>query len=158
MLGDATPLEREILGTIPYQKNEVTIHTDVSVMPTARRAWSSWNVRIDEGDSGIDPHLRATYWMNRLQGIEAPVDFFVTLNDGDAVSEEHVLRRLTYHHPLFTPEGIAAQARHGEIDGVSGVHFCGAYWGYGFHEDGVRSALAVLENFQGKESKAGAAA
>ena len=96
--------------------------------------------------------------MNRLQGIDAPVDFFVTLNDGDAVQPEHVLRRLTYHHPLFTPEGISAQERHGEIDGVNGVHFCGAYWGYGFHEDGVRSALAVLENFQGAASPAEAAA
>ena len=158
MLGDASALEKEILSAIPYQKNEVTIHTDVSVMPKARRAWSSWNVRIDEGDSGVDPHLRATYWMNRLQGIDAPVDFFVTLNDGDAVHPDHVLRRLTYHHPLFTPEGIAAQERHGEIDGVNGVHFCGAYWGYGFHEDGVRSALAVLENFQGAASPAEAAA
>ena len=153
LLEAPTALESEILGAIPYQENEITIHTDPSILPRARRAWSSWNVRIaagdastgDEANHSIAPRLRATYWMNRLQGLEAPVDFFVTLNDGDGVDPARVLDRLTYHHPLFTPQGIAAQERHAEIDGVRGVHFAGAYWGYGFHEDGVNSALRVLE-------------
>lgn len=148
LLESPTAEEREILGAIPYQPNDVTIHTDTSILPRARRAWSSWNVRIDPGD-GPESRLRATYWMNRLQGLEAPVDFLVTLNDADGIDPSRVLRRLQYSHPLFTPEGIAAQGRHGEIDGVGGVHFCGAYWGYGFHEDGVKSALAVLARIPG---------
>jgi predicted NAD/FAD-binding protein len=142
LLSDADRLEREVLGAIPYRRNAVILHTDPRAMPRARRAWSSWNVRIDEGDDG--DRLRATYWLNRLQGLAAPEDYFVTLNDDAGIDESRVLERIVYDHPLFTPEGIRAQARHGEIDGRRGVHFCGAYWGYGFHEDGVRSALAVL--------------
>lgn len=153
MLADADDREREILGAIPYTENEVTIHTDTSILPRARRAWSSWNVRIETGD---EPRLRATYWMNRLQGIDAPVDFLVTLNDSDGIDPAKVLRRLTYHHPYFTPDGVAAQARHSEIDGARGVHFVGAYWRYGFHEDGVNSALAVLASFLRRTSEVAA--
>jgi len=147
LLVDADSREREILGAIPYRRNAVVLHTDPRSMPRARRAWSSWNVRIAAGDDG--ERLRATYWLNRLQGISAPVEFFVTLNDDAGIDEARILERIVYDHPLFTPEGIRAQSRHGEIDGRRGVHFCGAYWGYGFHEDGVRSALAVLRSFAG---------
>jgi predicted NAD/FAD-binding protein len=84
--------------------------------------------------------------MNMLQGFEAQDDYLVTLNRADAIDPAKVLRTITYHHPIFSRESIAAQARHTELDGSSGVHFCGAYWGYGFHEDGVRSGLAVARN------------
>ena len=99
--------------------------------------------------AGPDQNRNFFQWrLAALQGLDAPVDFFVTLNDGEGVDPARVLDRLTYHHPLFTPAGIAAQERHDEIDGVRGVHFAGAYWGYGFHEDGVNSALRVLERLE----------
>ncbi len=156
ILKDADPLEKEILGAIPYRRNEVLIHTDPIFMPHLRRAWSSWNVRIDESDATGAEELRATYWMNRLQGLDIPADIFVTLNDSRGVDPSRVLKRLTYHHPLFTHEGIVAQRRHSEIDGVGGVHYCGAYWGYGFHEDGVNSALAVLRSISTRQREAAA--
>ena len=86
--------------------------------------------------------------MNRLQGLDTPTQHFVTLNDEEGIAEDRILRRLSYDHPVFTPAGIAAQKRHHEIDGRRGVHFCGAYWGYGFHEDGVVSALEVAQSLR----------
>jgi predicted NAD/FAD-binding protein len=91
-----------------------------------------------------------TYWMNRLQGITAPVDFCVTLNSPEAIAPEHVIRRLVYHHPVYSSDAFQAQKRRDEISGVNRSSFCGAYWGWGFHEDGVNSALAVCRHF-GKE-------
>lgn len=141
LLADPSPLERELLGAFPYSTNDVLLHTDPRVMPRSRRAWASWNAHVP-----ASPGRGATvsYWMNELQRLEGAPDLFVTLNRSDAVDPARVLRRLVYHHPIFTDASFRAQARHGEIDGVGGVHFCGAYWGYGFHEDGVRSALAVV--------------
>jgi predicted NAD/FAD-binding protein len=86
-----------------------------------------------------------TYDMNRLQALETPEPLLVSLNMEAEVDPSRVLRRIVYHHPVFTPEGVRAQRRHGELNGANGTHYCGAYWGYGFHEDGVRSALAVCE-------------
>ncbi len=145
LLTDANDREREILGSIPYQENQVTLHTDARVMPKNRRAWASWNVAV-KGQQ--DPRVRVTYWMNRLQGLESPTPYFVTLNSEEGISEGRILRRLSYHHPIFTLAGAAAQKRHHEIDGRRGVHFCGAYWGYGFHEDGVVSALEVARSLR----------
>ncbi len=145
MLVDANDREHEILGSIPYQKNLVTLHTDERVMPKCRRAWASWNVSVMRQQ---DPRARVTYWMNRLQGLDTPTQHFVTLNDEEGIAEDRILRRLSYDHPVFTPAGIAAQKRHHEIDGRRGVHFCGAYWGYGFHEDGVVSALEVAQSLR----------
>jgi predicted NAD/FAD-binding protein len=140
LLADPSPAERQILGAIPFQENQATLHTDASVMPAARRAWASWNAWVPERPRG---RATLTYDMNRLQSLETDEPLLVSLNLDDLIDPRRVLRRITYHHPVFTPAGVAAQRRHGEIDGVRGTHFTGAWWGYGFHEDGVESARVV---------------
>lgn len=144
MLSDATPLEREILGAIPYQANDAVLHTDAGLLPRRRRAWASWNYLLPP-----DPQDRVTvtYYMNRLQRLDAEEDFCVTLNRSDHIDPKKVLRRMNYYHPLYGAAAFAAQRRHGEISGKNRSHFCGAYWGWGFHEDGVNSALAVARSF-----------
>jgi predicted NAD/FAD-binding protein len=142
LLEDPSPLERETLGAFPYRRNDVLLHTDERVMPRRRRAWSSWNYHLD--DEG-HPGASVTYWMNGLQRLAASRSYFVTLNRTAAVAPERVLRRLAYEHPVFTPAGVGAQARHPELIGHRRTSYCGAYWRNGFHEDGVVSALRVCE-------------
>lgn len=137
LLADPSAAEREILGAIPYQRNEVVLHTDASLMPRRRAAWSSWNFHLTDGPPRGST---VTYWMNNLQRLDSGRDYFVTLNRGEEIDPGQVIRRIYYDHPLYTKEGVAAQERHGEISGVRGTHYCGAYWGWGFHEDGVVSA------------------
>lgn len=144
LLEEASDVERAVLGAIAYQPNDALLHTDARVMPRARRAWSSWNALVPARPR---ERVLVTYWMNLLQGLDTPEPLFVTLNGADRVDPARVLRRMTYHHPAYSAAAIAAQKRHAEIDGGGGVHFCGAYWGYGFHEDGVASALAVTRSF-----------
>ena len=145
MLSDATPLEEEILGAFEFQRNDVVVHTDDRLMPRRRRAWASWNYHVTDPASELPT---VTYWMNNLQGLEVETPYFVTLNRTAEVDESKILRELVYHHPIFTRRSVLAQRRHAEIDGVACVHFCGAYWRYGFHEDGVQSALAMLGNLE----------
>jgi len=147
MLDKPTHAEREILGAIPYQENSVVLHTDPSPLPLRKGIWASWNYLIPR-EAG--QRVAVTYNMNILQTINTPLDFCVTLNRSDAISEDAVIGRYIYSHPVYTTEGSASQQRHDEISGTNRVHFCGAYWGYGFHEDGVRSALKVCKYF-GKE-------
>jgi uncharacterized protein len=144
MLEDATPLERSVLEAIPYQLNEAVLHTDVRLLPRRQRAWASWNYhwRPEPG-----PRATVTYHMNRLQSLQAEREFCVTLNRTEAIDPERIIRKITYAHPVFTSAGVEAQRRFFEISGRDRVHFCGAYWGWGFHEDGVRSALRVAERF-----------
>ncbi len=139
-LTDASRAERDILGALPYQANDVVLHTDTSLLPRRRRLWAAWNYHL-----GTDPDAPAavTYNMNMLQTLTARETYCVTLNRTDAVAPGRVLQRFTYHHPLFTIGGIRAQARHAEISGRNRTHYCGAYWGDGFHEAGVTSALTV---------------
>jgi len=149
LLADPTPLERELLGAIRYQRNEAVLHTDSSLLPRRRWARASWNYHL--GDLAADhcpsaPGLpRLTYWMNSLQAIRSRTDVCVTLNRTDAIDPHEIIERVSYSHPVFTPEGVAAHARHAEISGVERTHYSGAYWGWGFHEDGVVSALRALE-------------
>jgi predicted NAD/FAD-binding protein len=145
MLADASELERRVLGAISYQRNAAVLHTDASLLPRRRAARASWNYRISAGDRNA---AFVTYDMNRLQGIRSRHRFLVTLNGCDAISPDRVLRRLDYAHPVLDRAAVAAQKLHGAIDGVRRTHFCGAYWGYGFHEDGVRSASAVCERIE----------
>ena len=140
MLEQPTPVEREVLAAFPYQRNEVLLHTDTSVLPRSRRAWASWNYHVP---AGRRDSVSVTYDMNRLQGLDAPVRFCVTLNDAGLVRPDRVLGKFIYHHPEFRPGREAAQRRHFELIARNRTSFCGAYWGYGFHEDGVRSGLAV---------------
>jgi uncharacterized protein len=143
MLTDATGPEREILGAIPFQRNEVVLHTDRRLLPRRRRAWASWNYHVVE-----EPRARATvtYHLNRLQALESREQFCVTLNLTDRIDPSTVLRRIDCEHPVFTRAGVAAQRRVSEIS-AQRTHFCGAYWGWGFHEDGVNSALRVARSF-----------
>jgi predicted NAD/FAD-binding protein len=144
LLADPSREEREILGALPYQHNEALLHTDTSLLPRRRRAWAAWNYhRLANRRAGV----ALTYDMNALQGLQSRHTFCVTLNAGAQVDPRRVLRSMEYAHPLFTPAGVAAQRRHHEISGVRRTHYCGAYWRYGFHEDGVVSALQALARF-----------
>lgn len=140
MLRDPSEAEREVLGSIPYQRNEAVLHTDGRLLPRRAAARAAWNYHL-LAEPG--PRSTVTYWMNHLQRLQgADRDYCVTLNRSDAIDPRTVIRRIDYAHPVFTPAGVAAQARHGEISGTAGrTHYCGAYWGWGFHEDGVKSAL-----------------
>lgn len=144
LLVDASPAESQILGAIEYQENEAVLHTDERLLPRYRRSRKSWNYLIPERPL---PRPIVTYDLRRLQSVPAADPLLVTLNPQGRVRPERMLWRMTYHHPVFTREAIAAQQLHHEIDGKRRTHFCGAYWGDGFHEDGVRSALAVCEKF-----------
>jgi predicted NAD/FAD-binding protein len=144
LLADATDLERAVLGPIRYQRNEVLLHTDASVLPKRRLAWAAWNYHLVDRAS---ERVAVTYHMNILQRLESRTPLLVTLNLSDRIDERRVIRTLSYEHPVFTTEAVAAQSRHAEIDGADRAYFCGAYWGFGFHEDGVASAYAALEHF-----------
>jgi uncharacterized protein len=147
MLSDPSDRELEILGAFPYQPNEAVLHTDRSLLPRRRRAWASWNYHLLEQPAG---RLTVTYHMNRLQALSADREFCVTLNRTDRIDPDRILRRISYAHPVYTAAGAAAQQRHGEISGHGRTHFCGAYWGWGFHEDGVASAVRVAERLGGE--------
>jgi predicted NAD/FAD-binding protein len=142
MLGDASDREHEILGAIPYQPNEAVLHTDRRLLPRRRRAWASWNYHLCGEPSG---RTRVTYHMNRLQSLSADREFCVTLNRSEAIDPDSVIKTIQYDHPVYTSRGALAQKRHEEISGTGRTHYCGAYWGWGFHEDGVVSALKVCE-------------
>lgn len=142
LLGDATPDEQTILGAIQYQNNEVILHTDTHQLPQKKLAWSSWNYRLRKHQQ---ERAVLTYNMNILQGLSCDTTFCVTLNDTKAIAPETILRRFNYAHPVFTQQAIAAQERWAEINGVNRTWFCGAYWGNGFHEDGVVSAKRVSD-------------
>ncbi len=144
LLGDASDAERRLLGAIPYQSNEAVLHTDTSILPRRRRAWASWNYHLSDPPTG---RTTVTYHMNRLQALRAEREFCVTLNRTSEIAPDHVIRTIAYAHPVYTREGMAAQRRCDEISARNRTHFCGAYWGWGFHEDGVVSALRVAEHF-----------
>ena len=149
LLGDPTDAEREVLGAMPYAANATVLHTDTRVLPRTRKTWSSWNyhVRRDRERHGA---ASVTYDMNILQSLRAEREYCVTLNDPDEIDPSSVLARMDYAHPQYTPQSVAAQKRYAEIGGHRGTWYCGAYWGWGFHEDGVRSALRVCEDFGAK--------
>jgi predicted NAD/FAD-binding protein len=144
LLSDATDREHDVLGSIPYQDNEAVLHTDVRMLPRRRRAWASWNYHLLDAPGD---RTTVTYHMNRLQSLRAERDFCVTLNRSQEIDPRHVIRTIRYAHPVYTAAGVKAQRRFDEISAQDRVHFCGAYWGWGFHEDGVVSALRVAERF-----------
>ena len=144
LLSDSTDLELDILSKISYQKNEALLHTDTSILPKNSSAWSSWNYFLDK-----DPQkpVSLTYNMNILQNLDSEETFCVTLNGNSLIDSQKIIKRINYHHPLFTVEGLKAQGRKNEICGENNTYYCGAYWRNGFHEDGVVSALDVCEKF-----------
>jgi len=144
ILADPSPTEKEVLGAIHYQENEAVLHTDTSLLPKRKLAWAAWNYHLLEAQPD---RAVLTYHMNKLQSLTAPCEFCVTLNHTQAIHPAKILCRITYHHPIYSAAAVAAQRRHGEINGVNRTSYCGAYWGFGFHEDGVNSALAVCKPF-----------
>ncbi len=146
LLADPTPAEREILGAIPFRPNEAVLHTDTALMPRRRAAWASWNFHLldEPGPTTL------TYDMNRLQRLNTDEQFLVTLNRTEAIDPSKVIEVIEYTHPVFTNEGMKAQERWQQISGVGRTHFCGAYWRWGFHEDGCWSGLRVSEALGGR--------
>ena len=150
LLSDAGDTEHEVLGAIRYQPNVATLHTDERFLPRNPRARASWNYHLNAsstGSGGAGGQAALTYWMNRLQDIDSRHQFLVTLNRHEEVEPDRVLGRFDYEHPVFDAGAMQAQSRRHEIQGANGTYFAGAYWGYGFHEDGVRSALDVCRHF-----------
>ncbi|MBS3954733.1 MAG: FAD-dependent oxidoreductase [Methylomicrobium sp.] len=141
LLTDASDKEREILGGMTYQLNETVLHTDSALMPRHPKAWASWNaLKLDEEQA----RCTVTYYMNLLQAIDAPEPLLVTLNCTDRIDPAKILVKRTYHHPVYNAASLAAQKRREEINGFNNTYFAGAYWGWGFHEDGARSAQDVI--------------
>ena len=144
LLKDPSDNELSILSALPYQKNIAILHTDNSLMPKIKTTWSSWNYLLSS-DPGKPVTL--TYNMNILQSLDAQPDFLVTLNSSSEIDPTKIIKKIEYHHPLFTVDGVKAQKRKTEISGANNTFYCGAYWGNGFHEDGVNSALEVCKDF-----------
>lgn len=144
MLHAPSALEAEILSAFSYQENEAIMHTDLRQLSSSRRAWASWNYRVDSDD--LRPPT-VTYNLSRLQRLDTPQPVCVTLNPAFEISERHHLARMIYSHPLYSTAALDAQQRRDELHAEGKIFFCGAYWGNGFHEDGVNSALAVCERF-----------
>ena len=145
LLHDADAREREVLGAIRYQSNDTVLHTDARLLPRNRKAWAAWNAHVPR-----DPSAPCTvsYCMNLLQDVPSPAPFVVTLNRSEAIDPAHILRRMHYRHPVYDLAMVAAQARKAEIQGHRRTWFAGAYWGWGFHEDGIRSARALVDAFE----------
>lgn len=150
LLGEnATRTEREVLSEFPYERNVAVLHTDSALMPRTRRAWASWNYHLN----GMEEcSASVTYCMNMLQRIHSRHTFCVTLNAESQIEPSRILRRFVYHHPVFTTGRAVAQARHSELLNANRTSFCGAYWRNGFHEDGVVSALAVVNAIRSSRS------
>ncbi len=142
LLAEPSVAEREVLGAITYQPNEAVLHTDTRVLARLPAARAAWNVRRQRGDQA---QCQVSYYMNLLQGIDSARDYIVSLNQTGRIDPSSILVRRQYRHPVFTPAAVAAQQRWAEINGVDGLWYCGAWWGWGFHEDGARSARHVVD-------------
>ena len=140
LLADPSEAEREVLGAIHYQANETVLHTDASLLPRQRKAWAAWNAYVPKAPGAP---CTVSYCMNHLQSLDSPEPFVVTLGRGQAIDPGKVLARMQYQHPVYTHASVAAQGRRGEINGGNRTWFAGAYWGFGFHEDGLRSGVEV---------------
>ncbi|MDF3981673.1 NAD(P)/FAD-dependent oxidoreductase [Luteibacter sahnii] len=145
LLDDASNAERTVLGAIPYQVNDTVLHTDASVLPSHRKAWAAWNALLPAAPGEA---CTVSYYMNLLQRIESPRPFIVSLNQTGRIDPARILRRMTYAHPVYTAATVRAQSRKGDIQGVNRYWFAGAYWGWGFHEDGMRSAMDVVNGIR----------
>jgi uncharacterized protein len=150
LLADPSPAERAVLGAIPYSVNETVLHTDASMLPSTRAAYSSWNYLLPScsrgGVSGAPDRAVVTYAMNHLHHLDAPVEYLVTMNAADRIDPAAVIDRMRYEHPIYTPESVAAQARLAELT-TARTAYAGAYHGWGFHEDGCASGVAAAEAF-----------
>jgi len=142
MLRDPSPVERETLGAITYQPNDTVLHTDSRLLPRRRRVWASWNYVVPAEPRSL---AEVTYYSNRLQNLAEAPPLCVTLNRRDRIRPDAILEAVEFHHPIHTLASLRAQKRFAEISGKNRTSYCGAYWGYGFHEDGVQSALQAVK-------------
>lgn len=149
LLGDPTPEERRLLGPWRYEANSTVLHTDLSVLPPMQRAWACWNFRR-EAVKGADQPVFVTYGMNLLQGLTTQRQYLVTLNRPSDYDESKVIARMIYHHPVYTADSMATQPELPSLNGVNRTWFCGSYFGYGFHEDAVRSSVQAVNLLQGQ--------
>jgi len=145
LLADPTDDERAVLGAFRYSRNETLLHTDSRVLPAARRARASWNYRMD-ACTGDSDDVQVSYWMNRLHGLDEPLDYLVTLNAGERIDPGTVLRRMVYEHPIYTPSSVGAQRRLPDLN-TGRTAFAGAYHGWGFHEDGCAAGVRAAASF-----------
>jgi uncharacterized protein len=142
MLVDPAPAERDVLGAIRFQTNRATLHTDTNLLSPRTRAWAAWNYDR-RGDAIGAPTV--TYDMTTLQRLRGRDRYLLSLNSDEWIDPRSVIESFTYAHPIFDRRAVAAQQRFREIDGAGGVHYCGAWWGHGFHEDGMVSAMRVCD-------------
>lgn len=147
LLSDASADETRLLGAFSYTRNEAVLHSDAALMPKRRRAWAAWNY-LSEG-RGTERRLSVTYWMNILQSLPIRHDLFVTLNPARPIAPDSIIRSEVYEHPVFNLPALAAQERLWSLQGERNTWFCGAYFGSGFHEDGLQAGLAVAEALGG---------
>jgi predicted NAD/FAD-binding protein len=158
LLADPTHAEARLLGEFHYQPNVATLHTDVSVMPRTRLAWSAWNYSITRDPAGrISPATH--YWMNCLQGVSDRENYFVSINGAECINPAKVLKTIAYEHPLFSLGAVQAQARlpalHAAAAGRTETYFAGAWTRYGFHEDGLLSAVNLSRLLLGRDPWSG---
>jgi predicted NAD/FAD-binding protein len=149
MLSDASREEREVLGAIGYQENEALLHTDVGLMPRRPLAWAAWNYHLPLRAS---ERVNVTYNLNILQSLRARTQILLSLNRAEDIDPSKVLGRFQYDHPVYSAAAVAAQKRRHEINGMRRTYYCGAYWSYGFHEDGVTSALESIGEFRRRQA------
>ena len=147
MVDKADEIEQDLLTMFPYQYNEAILHYDDGVLPSRKTAWASWNYRIPAQER---EHVSVTYNMNMLQGLDTSRTYCVSLNQATGIDESKIIKKIQYHHPVFQPGRAEAQANHHRLIRHDRISYCGAYWGYGFHEDGISSAMAVCSAY-GKE-------
>lgn len=152
LLQDASITEQQILSHFRYQDNRMVLHRDIKIMPKSKSQWASWHVHVTKDQTDTQTPLQAshlhygfTYWMNKLQNLDCKTQIFATLNPNFNIDPQHILVERYYRHPIFDADAIQAQARWQEINTQNRTSFCGAYWGWGFHEDGARSAARVVE-------------
>ncbi len=150
LLGDPTLEEKRLLGPWRYEANSTVLHTDLSVLPSMSRAWSCWNFRRETGKTADQP-VYLTYSMNLLQGLTTQKHYLVTLNRPGDYDESQVIARMVYHHPTYTVDSMATQSALPTLNGVNRTFFCGSYFGYGFHEDAVRSSVQAIKLLQEQE-------
>ena len=146
LLQKPSAAENEILGNIPFQSNDIVVHSDESVMPPVKSAWSSWNVHFDASQPGERTinHYNACYWMNSLQGLTIKTNIFVSLNEKRPIDPNKILKKRVYHHPTYSKSSLQARRRLPEINGQNRTFYVGAFWAWAFHEDGARSAVEAV--------------
>lgn len=143
LLDAPSTAEREVLGAIRYQDNDTVLHCDARLLPSRRKAWAAWNAYVP---AQPESHCTVSYCMNLLQSVDSPEPFVVSLGRGDAIDPDKVFARMAYRHPVYTHDSVRAQRRRHEINGTDRIWYAGAYWGFGFHEDGIRSGVDVARD------------